>query len=125
MRFLVDTHAILWYAQGNEALSPRARQLMDGEECAYSIVSLWEIAIKQTLGKIECHLSIPEIADFCDRASFLRLSITPEHIEGIKGLPSIHADPFDRLIIAQALTHNLSIVTRDRIIPKYPVATVW
>ena len=125
MRFLLDTHALLWYAQGNEALSSRARQRMDKGRCFYSIVSLWEIAIKQTLGKIECHRSIPELADFCEQAGFLRLFITPEHIEGVKGLPAIHGDPFDRLLVSQALAEDLSIITCDRLIPRYPVQTIW
>lgn len=124
-RYLLDTHAILWFAQGSEKLSRAALVLLESGLCAYSMASLWEIAIKQSIGKIECALPIPALADYCDDSGFARLPILPRHLERIKTLPPIHNDPFDRLLIATALEDGLSIVTHDRLIPRYPVETVW
>ena len=68
---------------------------------------------------------MPELAKFCEGEGFERLAIEPEHVERTKALPDIHKDPFDRLLIAQAQTENLVIITRDAQIPKYDVPTVW
>lgn len=125
MKYLLDTHTILWYAQGNEELSKTALSLAENEECFYSIASLWEIAIKQKLGKLDESMSILELDDFCQNAGFVFLPIKPVHIEKTKTLDFIHRDPFDRILIAQAQTENLAIITRDTIIPKYDVKTVW
>ena len=125
MNYLLDTHAILWYAQGSAELSTKARSLIESEECFYSIASLWEIAIKQKLGKIDAALTILELEAFCKSAHFVQLPTRTEYIEKTKSLDFIHRDPFDRLLIALAQTEDLTIITRDSIIPKYNVKTVW
>ena len=125
MRLLLDTHAIIWYAQGMPSLSHTARDAMEHEECHFSMASLWEIAIKQRLGKLGFSASIPAIATFCEAAGFLPLGITPAHAEAVKTLPDIHRDPFDRMLVAQAQVEGLSIVTTDSFIPQYPVETLW
>ena len=117
--------AILWYAQGSNELSSLAKTLMENEECFYSIASLWEIAIKQKLGKLDGTLTITELDELCRTAHFVQLSIKPVYIERTKTLDFIHRDPFDRLLIAQAQCENLTLITRDTIIPKYDVKTVW
>ena len=111
MRYLLDTHAIIWYVWADSRLPVALRDVMDSEGCFYSIASLWEIAIKQSLGKL--------------RGDFSRLPIRPTHLERIKSLPDIHRDPFDRLLITQAQEDDLVIITNDRFIPKYPVQTIW
>lgn len=126
MRHLLDTHALLFILSAPDELSAEARRIACREPglCA-SMASLWEIGIKQGLGKLRLPLTIPEIERQClDRAIRL-LPITSQAIERTKTLPPIHRDPFDRLLIAQALEEGLAIVTRDRLIPQYPVQTVW
>ncbi len=125
MRYLLDTHAILWYAQGNEMLSRKVRNLIETSNSIYSIVSLWEIALKQQRGKLQCDLTIPELAAFCERSGIGRLAVEPEDIECVKTLPEIHKDPFDRMLVAQAQTRGLTFATRDGTLPQYPVPTIW
>ena len=125
MKYLLDTHTILWYAQGNDELSKYALSLMESEDCFYSIVSLWEIAIKQKLGKLDATVTVLELDEMCKKAGFIQLITQPIHIERTKVLEFIHRDPFDRLLIALAQSENLAIITRDTIIPQYDVKTVW
>lgn len=125
MNYLIDTHALLWFAQGSKELSKKALQLMENEECYYSIASLWEIAIKQKLGKLDDAMTILELDLFCKNAGFISLQINQYHIEKTKSLDFIHRDPFDRILISQAQIENLTIITRDTIIPKYDVKTAW
>ena len=125
MRYLLDTHAILWYVRADPRLPMSLRQTMDSEECFYSIASLWEIAIKQSLGKLQIELSVPGMEAQCHLRDIRILPIRSNAIERIKTLPNLHRDPFDRLLIAQALEEGLVMVTRDGIIPQYPVQSVW
>lgn len=90
-----------------------------------SIASLWEIGIKQGLGKLRIEMSVPEIEEECIRRDFCILPIRASAIERVKSLPTIHRDPFDRLLIAQALEDGMAIVTRDGAIPRYPIQTIW
>ena len=98
---------------------------MRDEECFYSIASLWELSIKQSLGKLDADLSLFDLDSKCLGAGFCRVPIEITHLERIKTLPDIHRDPFDRLLVAQALEDGFVIVTRDRMIPQYPVQTIW
>ena len=125
MRYLLDTHAILWCAQGNECLPSGVRAIIRDEECFYSIASFWEIAIKQSLGKLDTELSLSELDEQCQLAGLRRIAIDIAHLERIKTLPDVHRDPFDRLLVAQALEEELVIVTCDGLIPQYPVQTIW
>ena len=125
MEYLLDTHTLLWYAQGSNELSKTAKSLMESEDCFYSMASLWEIAIKQKLGKLDASLSIYDLKSFCDDMGFLQLPTISKYIENTKTLDFIHRDPFDRLLISCAQCENLTIITRDTIIPKYNVNTVW
>ena len=125
MRYLLDTHAILWYIDAAQELPLALRDLMDGSECFYSVASLWEIAIKQSLGRLNRDITVSEYDSLCRQAGFRHLPILPSHLERIKNLPDIHRDPFDRLLISQAQTRNLTIITKDGIIPKYDVHTIW
>jgi PIN domain nuclease of toxin-antitoxin system len=125
MRYLLDTHAILWYVEANPDFPPELRELIDSSECLYSVASLWEIAIKQSLGRLPVNIAISDLDQICRRAGFRPLPVLPPHLDRLKTLPSIHRDPFDRLLVAQALEEGLAIVTRDRLIPQYPVQTVW
>jgi PIN domain nuclease of toxin-antitoxin system len=107
-------------------LSEEALKLIKSEKDVYvSIASLWEIAIKQSLGKLDIDVSIEQLASKCKEVDITILPIRAEHLDYIKILPDIHRDPFDRLIVSQAITENMVLVTRDTIIPKYDVNVVW
>jgi len=124
--YLLDTNALICALFIPERLSAAAKEQIESSDSLFvSVVSLWEIAIKQSIGKLDIAASIPEIVQTCGALQMTMLPIHPNHIEGIKALPSIHHDPFDRLIIAQAIAEKLTIITMDQIIPKYSVTTLW
>ena len=126
MKYILDTNALIYSLCNPTELTKAASQIITTEkELCVSIVSFWEIAIKQSLGKLSINSSIPDIEQICKDRSIEIIPITTEEIEGIKSLPQIHKDPFDRIIISQALKRNLSIITSDTIIPQYAVKVVW
>lgn len=125
MSYLLDTHALLWYLLDDNNLSKTAHAIIDNEECYYSNISLWEIAIKQSLRKLQYKDSIPSILNLCIQEDFVNLPVLCGDYEYIKKLPFIHRDPFDRLLIAQAIQSDLTIITKDRYISQYPVKTLW
>lgn len=123
---LLDTHTLLWYLYDNPNLSSKAKALVDNAEDAYySIATLWEIAIKVGLGKLKIGYSMVDIAELCKVKDIQLLQIVPEHLDVLKTLPQIHKDPFDRIIIAQAMVSGLTIITKDKVIPKYNIQTLW
>lgn len=122
MNLLLDTHALLWWLNG-DPLVPEARNAVADptNRVCVSSASIWEIAIKQALGKLEVEGSIAAAA-IEDR--FEPLPVSFEHAEAVSRLPGHHRDPFDRLLVAQAQTEALTIVTRDERIPAYDVPTL-
>ena len=126
MNYLLDTNILIYTLCNPSALSDLAKQIISLEpNINVSIVSFWEIAIKQTLGKLNIKSSIHHIEQICIDRNINILPILSTEIEGIKELPFIHKDPFDRLIISQAIKNNLCLVTSDQLIPKYDVETAW
>ena len=125
MRYLLDTHAILWYIDAAQELPLAVRDLMDASECYYSVASLWEIAIKQSLGRLNRDITVSEYDSICRQTGFHPLPILPPHLDRIRDLPEIHRDPFDRVLVAQAQEEQLVLITHDRIIPQYSVETIW
>lgn len=125
MKYLLDTHALLWYLFDNENLSKNAKNIINNEFCYYSKVSLWEIAIKQTRKLLQYKQSIPDIIEACKEEEFDEIFVTGKSLELIKSLPDIHRDPFDRILITMAMESDLTIITKDSKIPLYPVKTVW
>lgn len=124
--YLLDTHTLLWFLRDSPQLSKKALEIITTENKVYvSIASLWEIAIKKSIGKLEFEHSIEKIAELCHEKDILILQIQPKYFDKVIKLPNIHNDPFDRLIIAQAIIENLVIITKDTIIPKYSVKTIW
>jgi PIN domain nuclease of toxin-antitoxin system len=123
-RFLVDTQALLWWLTEDDALSPTARELLvePANEFLFSAASVWEIAIKRSLGKLTAPDDLPDrIVD----EGFSWLAITPAHAWRVGDLPAHHRDPFDRLLIAQALTERVPIVTADARFSDYGVDVRW
>ena len=123
--YLLDTHAIIWYVSGSNELSSTAKNIMETKRCFFSFASLWEIAIKQAKGTLQFNIDIPKLKTVLEDVEFIYLPPTEFDVEAIKALPDIHKDPFDRLLIAQAIENNLTIVTTDSKIPQYNVKTIW
>ena len=124
--YLLDTHTLLWYLRDTQDLSLLARQTIDNADyVAVSIASLWEIAIKRSIGKLQIEIGPFAIELLCRARDIAVIPIRSAALEKIQTLPKIHGDPFDRVIIATALAGDLTIITRDKTIPKYPVNTLW
>lgn len=124
--YLLDTHTLLWFLHNSPQLSKKALKIITTEQQMYvSIVSLWEIAIKKNIGKLNFEYPIQKIETMCYEKDISLLNITSKHLDKLIELPIIHSDPFDRLLISQAMTENFRIITKDGIIPKYRVETVW
>lgn len=122
--FLLDTHTLLWFLYNDGNLPKTVLDKIAEAPVVYtSIASVWEIAIKQSIGKLNISSTPSEIASGCRDSDIAILPIRPSHLDALKELPAIHKDPFDRLIIAQAREEGLVVVTRDSTIPKYPVET--
>jgi PIN domain nuclease of toxin-antitoxin system len=124
MKLLLDTHALIWVFEGNRQLSKTARLAVadPANTILVSVVSVWEIAIKTGLER----LRVPDdVIERIDQAGFSRLPLGFAEIKHLNRLPHHHGDPFDRMLIAQALEHGASLVTRDESIVKYRVPIVW
>ncbi len=123
MRFLIDTHALIWYVGGKKKLSRKViSAIEDAKNQVYvSKASLWELAIKISLGKLEISIPFEELEPFLEENSFFILDYNFSHLTALLSLSFHHSDPFDRLIISQAITDDLTIITKDKLFKKYPV----
>jgi PIN domain nuclease of toxin-antitoxin system len=123
MRVLLDTHVLLWWLADDPALGDRGHEVISTPEnlIFFSAASVWEIRIKQGIGKLD----VPDnFADVLAGQAFESLAVTVGHAHALQYLPPIHRDPFDRVLIAQARLERLTILTRDRVISQYDVATL-
>ncbi len=130
MRVLLDTHALLWYVLGDPQLSPRAESaiLDPANEVLMSPASYWEIAIKISIGKYALNQPYDDFIDAClNRYRFAILPVEPRHTSRVAVLPTFkhHKDPFDRLLIAQALAEGIPIVSADALLDPYGVSRLW
>lgn len=118
MQILLDTHIYLWWLNDDKQLSQKAREFIYEAETAYvSSVSIWEAAIKSGLGKLT--VNIEELVDAIDNNGFTELPFTAIHAAKITALPLHHRDPFDRALIAQAMTEPLRLLTADKVLGQY------
>lgn len=120
MQLLLDTNIVIFWLNADKRVSQDLIDIISNSKhsCYISAASIWEIEIKASLGK----LKIPDhYTDEISKQSFVELPISFIHAENVKALPDYHKDPFDRLIISQAIIERLTIVTLDRIFAKYPV----
>lgn len=124
MRVLLDTHALLWWLTDDIQLGRQARELVEdpGNDVLISVVSLWEIVVKTRVGKLEA--DIKEIMDAVEQEGFTLLDIGIAHLLSLVGLPMHHRDPFDHLLIAQAISEDATFVSEDRNTARYPVRMV-
>lgn len=127
MQLLLDTHVFIWLLEGNSSLSPSARELIESTEnrLYLSIVSLWEIAIKLGVGKLEIQYQFEELQNVSMQFNVEILSITFEHTKCYLDLPLHHRDPFDRMLVAQAINHSLILISQDTQLDSYPVQRFW
>ena len=128
MKLLLDTHALLWMLDGAEELSARAgREIADAANTKFvSVASLWEIAIKVSTRKLTVRQPLADlIAELRSTGMIHVLPIADAHLVGASTLPFHHRDPFDRLIIAQALADGMAVVGNDGVFDDYGVTRVW
>jgi len=115
MRLLLDIHILLWALDTPECLPDSLREQLESPETEvyFSAASIWEMAIKSALGKVSFHYSPDQIAEGARMTGFVEIPIASEHAAGVARLPLHHADPFDRLLVAQALAMPARLVTAD------------
>jgi PIN domain nuclease of toxin-antitoxin system len=122
MKFLLDTHLVLWIPVSDARLSRAARLVLGNPDnrILFSVVSLWEIAIKCGLGKLDRRIDPRSIRRQSLEAGFEELPVLGQHAISVDVLPQIHKDPFDRLLIAQAIVEGITLLTADSNIARYP-----
>ena len=122
---LLDTSTLLWALGEPERLSGKARRLVEAGENVVSVASYWEVVIKSQKGL----LSISDLPTWWRQATELTaarvLHIRPSHITALAGLPPLHKDPFDRILIGQAKAEGVALITSDALLAQYPIQTIW
>ncbi len=120
--YLIDTHILLWFVNGDEKLPGSIKAILETEKTIFvSIATFWEIAIKNSIGKLNLPVSIAQLMEDCSQEGFNILPIQASHLDRLKDLPWVHRDPFDRLLICQAQEEKLTLITVDENIVKYEV----
>ncbi len=124
MRVLLDTHILLWVMQGSAQLGPQARTVIDDADEVYvSSVSLWEASIKAALGKLKVDMDL--LDSRLRETAMLPLPMTWGHAAALRKLPRLHGDPFDRMLVAQAVSEPMQLLTRDAALVAYsPLVTL-
>lgn len=128
MKLLLDTHVFIWWDSEPGKLSARAFELCQDLEnqLILSVASLWEIQIKSQLGKIKLKIPLAKLVEGQQNSNGLSLMpVNATHVYALGNLPSVHKDPFDRLIVAQARVESLCLISHDTILKKYPVDIRW
>ena len=128
MRVIIDTHVFLWWVEGNRVLPAKARAALANQEneCLLSLASVWELSIKAGLGKLKLALPVQRyVTEHVSANRFRLLEIQLNHVGRVETLGSHHSDPFDRLLIAQALEDELPVVSADAVFGKYGVRRIW
>lgn len=122
MKLLLDTHLLIWAAIDSHRLSAKARKLLADptNELLYSAASLWEIAIKHSLGRADFQVDARVLRRGLQDNGYQELPITGAHTVAIESLPPIHKDPFDRILVAQATVEGITLLTSDVLVAKYP-----
>lgn len=128
MKFITETHAFLWFITDSQQLSPKAKTLLESPESGriLSAASIWEIAIKTSPGKLLFKKPLEQfLPEQISLNYFQVLNITAEHALRVASLPMLHRDPFDRLIVAQAVAEQLPILSNDAALDAYGVSRPW
>jgi PIN domain nuclease of toxin-antitoxin system len=127
MKILLDTHAFIWFVEDDDQFPESLKRIIEkpSNDIYLSIASIWEMAIKIQLKKLDIDKSIKEIIELVSFNGFELLPILPEHIIKLSSLDFHHRDPFDRIVIAQGLVENQVIVSRDKVFDKYGIRRIW
>ena len=127
MKLLLDTHTFIWFVENDKQLPIKSKRLIENSEneIFLSIASLWEIAIKLQLKKLELSVSLEKVMELAALNGFIFLPILPEHIIALTKLEFFHRDPFDRIIIAQSITEQQAIITKDKVFDDYGIERMW
>ena len=127
MEFLLDTHTFLWFAFGDEKLPIQIQDKIKNlkNSCFVSVASMWEISIKQRLGKLNSTLSIDKLFKLAEKNQIEILQISSEHLMKLSKLPLHHNDPFDRLIISQSIAEKLILISKDTEFAQYQIKLIW
>jgi len=122
MKFLLDTHLLLWAVAESKKLPPRARAEIENldNELFFSAASLWEVTIKRGLGRADFTVDPRLLRRGLIDNGYIELPITSEHAVAVDGLPPLHKDPFDRLLVAQSVVEGITLLTADRLVAQYP-----
>jgi PIN domain nuclease of toxin-antitoxin system len=131
MKYILDTHVILWYLSENSNLSTKAKEIIDARNGLYfSIISLWEVSIKVNIGKLQISRPIEALPI---ELQYMNIQILPIAIRDIEIYTSLplpnspikHRDPFDRILIAQAINYSFNLVSKDTAFDSYPILRIW
>jgi PIN domain nuclease of toxin-antitoxin system len=128
MRFLLDTHTLLWWLFDDPRLSPTVREIVAdaGNEIAVSSASAWEISSKHRLGKLPAAKQlVQDISGWVERAGFAELPVTIRHAQRAGSWPQAHRDPFDRMLAAQCALEELPLISRDPALEAFGIRLVW
>ncbi len=118
MTLLLDTHFLLWIANGDQRLTPKAKKIISAADAVYmSAASIWEISIKVSVGKLA--VDVDALTESLLNAGLMELPISIEHAKALKALPPVHRDPFDRMLVAQAMTEPMHLLTVDAALTAY------
>ncbi len=122
MKLLLDTHVLLWAAGQPDRLPPAIREMLEDprNEPVFSVASLWEIAIKRSLGRSDFQVDARLLRRGLLENGYLELEIKGDHAVAVDGLPPIHKDPFDRILVAQAIAEGILLLTADPQVALYP-----
>ncbi len=123
----MDTHAIIWFVEGDTSLSLSARQAIENPNNTkyISIVSFWEMMIKINLGKLSMKIDFIMLNEYLLSKNIYILSLELSHILHLKDLPTHHKDPFDRILIAQAISENMTLISVDSNFSLYDISLLW
>ena len=128
MKLLLDTHAFIWWASASAKLPPAVRaEVSDpANTLLLSVISVWEMQIKIQLGKLKASRPLPDLVEHHVRVNRMHiLPVSLEHVLALDTLPAHHKDPFDRLLIAQAMVEDVLLVSGDPVFSGYPIKLLW
>ncbi len=118
MRLLLDTHVLLWVMAGDQKIKQLADRLLDQDnQVFFSVASLWEMAIKSAIGTLDADVS--EVRNAALASGYEELAVLGQHVEALKDLPAHHRNPFDRLLVAQAIAEPMRLLTADSTLARY------
>ncbi|MDZ8188540.1 MAG: type II toxin-antitoxin system VapC family toxin [Nostoc sp. ChiSLP02] len=126
MQQLLDTHIFIWFIMGDPRISNNLRDRIENNDNCLSIASVWEMAIKHSIGKLSFNLNFSEFVEQQIIMNGIQLvDIKIEHILTVSQIPLHHRDPFDRMLIAQAIVENIPVLSADTIFDAYPIQRLW